>query len=189
MWLLAEGLCSLWRTLHKAGHDMISSRENHQIKREKKKELKRELRVFSITSFRKWHGTTCAICCLLITKTNSSMMFKGTAHKWVFQKVRIILEDTYQVWLPCERIHLQCGRPGFNSWVGRILWRRAWQQTPVLLPGESHGQRSLVGYSPWGGKESDMTEWLSTPDFVNSQGIEKRGTGLETEIWIFLADG
>ena len=35
-----------------------------------------------------------------------------------------------------------------------------WQSTPVLLPGKSHGQRSLVGYSPWGHKESDMTEWL-----------------------------
>ena len=44
------------------------------------------------------------------------------------------------------------------TWVGKIPWRRAWQPTPVLLPGESHGQRSLVGYSPWGHKESDMTE-------------------------------
>jgi len=35
---------------------------------------------------------------------------------------------------------------------GKIPWRRAWQPTPVFLPGESHGQRSLVGYSPWGGK-------------------------------------
>ena len=45
---------------------------------------------------------------------------------------------------------LQCGRPGFNPWVGKIPWRRKWQSTPVLLPGKSHGQRSLVGYSPWG---------------------------------------
>ena len=37
-------------------------------------------------------------------------------------------------------------------------WRRAWQPTPVFLPGESHEQRNLVGYSPWGRKESDMTE-------------------------------
>ena len=42
--------------------------------------------------------------------------------------------------------------------VGRIPWRRAWQPTPVVLPGESHGQRSLVGYSLWGHKESDTTE-------------------------------
>ena len=47
---------------------------------------------------------------------------------------------------------------GFDSWVGRIPWRGARQPTPVFLPGESHGQRKLVGYSPWGHKESDMTE-------------------------------
>ena len=41
---------------------------------------------------------------------------------------------------------------------GKIPWRRAWQPTPVFLPGESYGQRSLVGCSPWGRKESDTTE-------------------------------
>ena len=39
-----------------------------------------------------------------------------------------------------------------------VLWRREWQPTPVFLPGESHGQRSLAGYSPWGAKELDTTE-------------------------------
>jgi len=42
--------------------------------------------------------------------------------------------------------------------LGRFLWRRAWQPTPVFLPGESHEQRSLAGYSPQGRTESDMTE-------------------------------
>ena len=46
--------------------------------------------------------------------------------------------------------------------VGKIPWRKAWQPTPGYLPGEPHGQRSLVGYSPWGHRESDMTEQLST---------------------------
>ena len=55
---------------------------------------------------------------------------------------------------------LQCRRPGFNPWVGKIPWRRKWQSTPVLLPGKSHGRRSLVGYSPWGQKELDTTERL-----------------------------
>ena len=41
---------------------------------------------------------------------------------------------------------------------GRFPWRRKWQPTPVFLPGESHRQRSLGDYSPWGHKESDMTE-------------------------------
>ena len=53
---------------------------------------------------------------------------------------------------------LQCRRPGFNPWVGKIPWRREWLPTPVYLPGEFYGQRSLAGYSPWGCKESDMTE-------------------------------
>ena len=42
--------------------------------------------------------------------------------------------------------------------LGRSPWRRAWQLAPVSLPGESHGQRSLVGYDALGYKESDMTE-------------------------------
>jgi len=49
-------------------------------------------------------------------------------------------------------------RPGFYPWVGKIPWRRVWKPTPVFLPGESHGQRSLAGCSPWGGKELDTTE-------------------------------
>ena len=53
-------------------------------------------------------------------------------------------------------------RPGFHPWVGKILWRRAWQPVPVFLPGESQGQRNLVSYSPWGRKELDMTERLGT---------------------------
>ena len=51
-------------------------------------------------------------------------------------------------------------RPGFNPWVGKIPWRRKWQPTPVFLPGESHGRRRLVGYSPRGCKELDTTERL-----------------------------
>ena len=49
-------------------------------------------------------------------------------------------------------------RCGFHPWVGKIPWRRAWQPTPVFSPGESHGQRSLVDYSPWDHKELDTTE-------------------------------
>ena len=46
----------------------------------------------------------------------------------------------------------------FDPWVGKIPWKGKWHPTPVFLPGESHGQRGLVGCSPWGCKESDMTE-------------------------------
>ena len=46
-----------------------------------------------------------------------------------------------------------------ETWVGKTRWRRAWQPTPVLLLGESHGQRSLAGRSPWCRTELDTTEW------------------------------
>ena len=49
-----------------------------------------------------------------------------------------------------KSVCLQCRRPGFDPWVRKILWRRKWQPTPLLLPKKSHGRRSLVGYSPWG---------------------------------------
>ena len=61
-------------------------------------------------------------------------------------------------WLIGKESFCQCRRHGFNPWVGKISWRKEWQPTPVLLPGKSHGQRSLVGYRPWGHKELDMTE-------------------------------
>ena len=49
-------------------------------------------------------------------------------------------------------------RQGFDPWIGKIPWKRAQQPTPGFLPGEPHGQRSLVGYSPWGCKELDTTK-------------------------------
>jgi len=56
----------------------------------------------------------------------------------------------------------QCRRPkrlGFNPWVGKMTWSRKWQPTPGFLPGKSHGQKRLAGYSPWGYKERDTSEW------------------------------
>ena len=52
-------------------------------------------------------------------------------------------------------------RLGFDPWVGKIPWRRELQPTLVFLPEEFHRQRSLVGYSPWGHKDSDTTEQLT----------------------------
>ena len=60
------------------------------------------------------------------------------------------------------------GRPGFDPWVGKIPWRREWLPTPVFLPREFHGQRSLTSYSPWCCKESDTTERL-TPSPCSKQ--------------------
>ena len=63
-------------------------------------------------------------------------------------------EPTYQ----CRK----CRRHRFDPWVRKIPWRRKWQPTLVFLPEKSCGQRSMVGCSPWGCKESDMTEWACT---------------------------
>ena len=49
-------------------------------------------------------------------------------------------------------------RHEFDPWVGKIPWGRAWQPTPIFLPGKFHGQRIVADYSPWGHKELDMTE-------------------------------
>ena len=68
-------------------------------------------------------------------------------------------------WLSGKESACQCRghkRNRFDPWVRKIPWRRKWQSTPVFLPGKSHGQRSLEGYSPWGHKESDMTEHAHT---------------------------
>ena len=68
---------------------------------------------------------------------------------------------TFSRWLSGKESHCHrrsCRRPGLHPWIGKIPWRRKWQPIPVFLPGESHGQRSLAGYSPRGRKESDMPE-------------------------------
>ena len=60
------------------------------------------------------------------------------------------------------RIQLQCERPEFDPWVGKIPWRRTYQPTPVFFPEESTWREDLVGYSPQGLKESDTTGQIST---------------------------
>ena len=60
-----------------------------------------------------------------------------------------------------SRICLQCRRPRFGPWVGKIPWRREWQPTPVFFLGKFHAQRSLAGCSAWDGKELDTTEQLT----------------------------
>ena len=67
-------------------------------------------------------------------------------------------------WFSGKEPTCKCRRPGFNPWIGKIPWRRKWQPTWVFLPGKSHGQRSLVGYSPWGCKRigHDLNNWTKT---------------------------
>ena len=70
-------------------------------------------------------------------------------------------------WLSGKESICQCRRHEFNPWAWKIPWRKRWQPIIVLLPGKSQWQRSLVGYSPWGCKESD---WAQT----HALGLEEK---------------
>ena len=80
--------------------------------------------------------------CLQIENVTFSLPFFS---KWAF-----LVDQTI--------ICLQWRRHGFDPWAGKMPWRRNWLPTPVFLPEEFHKQRRLVGYSPWGRKELDMTD-------------------------------
>ena len=83
--------------------------------------------------------------------------------RWVFSYLGL-------PWWFSGKESCQCRRRGFEPWVGKIPWRSKWQPTPVFSPGKFHGQRSLVGYSPRGHKESDTTEYecFSYPLFLQT---------------------
>ena len=79
---------------------------------------------------------------------------------------------------------LQCRRPRFDPWVGKILWRREWQPTLVFLPGESHGQGSLAGYGPWGCKECKVKWALGSITTNKASGVD----GIPVELFQILKD-
>ena len=70
----------------------------------------------------------------------------------IHSQIKALLSTSKESVCQCRR----CKSRTFNSWVGKIPWSRKSPPDPIFLPGKSHGQRSLVGYSPWGGKESDL---------------------------------
>ena len=111
--------------------------------------------------------------CLLMTETCRVTLGRkrDVADKLMILKWKIILDFLggsfwgavlgFCRWLSGKESTCQCRRRRrlkFDPWVGKILWRRKWQPTPVFLLGESHGQRSLAGYSPWSHKEWDTAE-------------------------------
>ena len=82
-------------------------------------------------------------------------------HTLIYLNIKVLVEGIrLPKWLNGKESACQSRshrRHGFGTSAGKIPWRRKWQPTPVFLPGESHGWRSLVGYSPWGHKKSDTT--------------------------------
>ena len=70
-----------------------------------------------------------------------------------------------------------------ETWVGKIPWRRKWEPTAVFLPRKSRGQRSLAGYSPWGSKESDMTEQLTVMDIQKQLAQNQSLSFINISVW------
>ena len=87
---------------------------------------------------------------------------------------------------PASQYRRHKGR-GPSPWVGKIPWGRAWQHTPVFLPRESHGQRSLAGYNPWGRKGWNMIEHIHTLYVCRSQSPNAFHTPFPpfVSIWLF----
>jgi len=114
---------------------------------------------------------TCIWCCPPTTsQTHHTCSFLVPAsfqwahpHPTVFV---LILPSDWSAWLDIYMVgSVVKSLAGSIPGSGRFPWRRKWQPTPVFLFGESHGQRSLAGYSPWGHKESDTIEWPCYVDF------------------------
>ena len=78
------------------------------------------------------------------------------------------VRDWYHQWLRWQRVCKKCRRSRFHPWAGKIPWRRKWPPTPVFLPGESHEQRSLADYTPWGRKSG---AWLSTVQVCREENV------------------
>ena len=113
---------------------------------------------FSVLRFKPFGSYDIDIDCVRVLKSHAFFpcTFCGDilTSKYMPFKILIFQHRAFSVagWW---RIHLLCGRHRFDPWVGKIPWRRKWQPTSEFLPEKSHGQRSLVSYSPCGCKESN----------------------------------
>ena len=93
--------------------------------------------------------------CLMLKSISQAQT--GTSKIQPWEKYRHEIMSGLLKWLSGKESACQCRRHGFDPLVRNIPWRRKWPPTPVFSPGKSHGQRSLVGCSPWGFKEQDTT--------------------------------
>ena len=111
-----------------------------------------------------WHGHFGGVLagCLVGCPTTGNCLVFFSWLDWIYgfcqaSQVVLVVKN-----IPARRHKI----PGLSPWVRKIPWRRKWQSMPVFLPGESHGQRSLAGYSPWGHKElAQLSTCTKTVDF------------------------
>ena len=102
-------------------------------------------------------GTTHRVDPLNFSPTRTKMACETSLYIWSYIWASLVAQ-WYRICLQCR----SCGRRRFDPWVGKIPQRRAWQSTPVFLPGESHGQRSLAGYTVHRlTKSQSWLKWLS----------------------------
>ena len=120
-------------------------------------------RTWTGNSFHTWYYTWCFNAILpnlstlsLSHRVHKTVLYFISIFKWVYRtQVEKYIRGSD------GKICLQCGRSWLDPTIRKIHWRRKWQLTPVFLPGEFHGERSLTVYSSSGYKELYMSEWLS----------------------------
>ena len=122
-----------------------------------------------VAVFKEFNGRT-MVCIFPVSVEARGLEFLMCGIRLILVFIQAFPGDASGKELTCQ--YRRCKRCRFNPSVGKIPWRKKWQPTPVLLPGESHGQRSLMGYGPWGRKESDTTE--ATQNVRRSQEVAHR---------------
>ena len=100
----------------------------------------------------------------------ATQCYRKTQTFWPSQYITSTILDGLPWWLSSKESTCLHKRHGFSPWIGKIPWRRNWQPTPVFLLGESHGLRSLVGYSARVAKNQTWLKWLSTSLFLTLWG-------------------
>ena len=105
---------------------------------------------------------------------------------WIslIEECLVMVYDGLLWWLRNWTICLQCRRPWFPPWVGKIPWRRKWQPTPVFLPGEFHGQRSLAG-SKWVGWQRVGHDWVTNA--CDCRPTAKYKINKNYHMWVFIS--
>ena len=128
--------------------------------------------------------------------TSGSSQFRCTSLAWRILSITLLACEMSTTVHPggsdSKESACSVGDPGSIPWVRKIPWRRKWLSTPVFFPGKFHGQRSLVGSSPWCCKQLDMTEHTQQQENSTLMRVAwtmKQGQGIWWKFWISKRKG